>query len=87
MMLVLFGSISQGGTIRDGVPFLAFYVPGILAYGVLTSCFMSLAMSLSFARHTGVLKRVQGSPLPWWAFVTGRVGAASSWPARWPPPS
>jgi ABC-2 type transport system permease protein len=76
MLLVLFGSVNQGGTIRGGLPFLTFYVPGILAYGVLTSCFMSLAMSFAFARDTGVLKRVQGSPLPWWAFVAGRVGAS-----------
>jgi len=76
MLLVMFGTLNQGQTIRDGLPFLTFYVPGILAYGVLTSCFMSLAVSLSFARSTGLLKRVQGTPLPWWVFVVGRIGAS-----------
>lgn len=78
MLLVMFGTINQGQTIatRGDLPFLAFYVPGILAYGLLTSCFMSLAMSLAYARDSGVLKRVQGTPLPWWAFVVGRIGAS-----------
>jgi ABC-2 type transport system permease protein len=78
LLLVMFGTINEGQTLdtRGGLPYVTFYVPGILAYGVLTSCFMSLAMSLSFARSTGQLKRVQGTPLPWWAFIVGRVGAA-----------
>ena len=38
-------------------------MPGILAYGTVTSTFSNLAASLALLRDNGVLKRVRGTPL------------------------
>jgi ABC-2 type transport system permease protein len=46
-------------------------VPGIVAYGVVTTTFSNLAVSLASAREQGLLKRIKSTPLPWWAFFAG----------------
>ena len=79
MMLLLFGSLNQHSTVDNGdgtIPFLTFFVPGIIAYGVVTTTFSNLAISLASAREQGLLKRIKGTPLPWWAFFGGRAGSA-----------
>jgi ABC-2 type transport system permease protein len=79
MMLLLFGSLNQHSTVDNGsgsIPFLTFFVPGIVAYGVVTTTFANLAVSLASAREQGLLKRIKGTPLPWWAFFAGRAGSA-----------
>ncbi|MEA2460860.1 MAG: type transport system permease protein [Actinomycetota bacterium] len=50
-----------------------FYVPAIAAFSVITACYTNVAMSISFSRDQGVLKRKRGTPLPGWAFLGGRV--------------
>lgn len=50
-----------------------FYVPAIAAFSVITACYTNVAMSISFSRDQGVLKRKRGTPLPSWAFLAGRV--------------
>ena len=46
-------------------------MPGILAYGIITSTFSNLAASLALLRDQGVLKRMRGTPLPGGAYLTG----------------
>ena len=50
--------------------------PGILAYGVIATTFVNMAISTAILRDSGVLKRMQGTPLPRWAYVAGRIGSA-----------
>jgi ABC-2 type transport system permease protein len=78
MFLVLLGSLNSGATLdsRGGIPYNTFFVPGMLAYGVVLATFFSLLVGIATAREQGLLKRVQGTPLPAWVFVTGRVGSA-----------
>jgi ABC-2 type transport system permease protein len=59
-----FGQVTRAST---------FYVPSIAAFSVITACFTNIAMSISFSRDEGVLKRKLGTPLPRWAFIAGRV--------------
>ena len=49
-------------------------MPGILAYGVIDH-FVNMAISTAILRDQGVLKRMQGTPLPRWAYVAARVGS------------
>jgi ABC-2 type transport system permease protein len=79
MLLVIFASLDQGARIasRGNIPYDDFFVPGILAYGVITTTFVNLAMGTAVLRDAGVLKRMQGTPLPRWAYVTARVLSAS----------
>jgi ABC-2 type transport system permease protein len=50
-----------------------FFIPAIAALSVITACYTNIAMSVTFARDRGILKRVRGTPLPTWAFLGGRV--------------
>lgn len=77
MFLVIFGSLYKGNTIaaRGGIAYDTFFVPGILAYGVITTTFVNMAISTAVLRDQGVLKRMQGTPLPRWAYVAARVGS------------
>src|SRR5437762_7828472 len=77
MFLVIFASLNQGAHIssRGGIPYDAFFVPGILAYGVIATTFVNMAISTAILRDQGVLKRMQGTPLPPWAYVAARIGS------------
>jgi ABC-2 type transport system permease protein len=79
MFLVIFASIFGKQTIatRRGIGYNDFFVPGILAYGIIATTFVNMAISTSIARDQGILKRMQGTPLPRWAYVGGRIGSAS----------
>jgi ABC-2 type transport system permease protein len=77
MFLLIFASIDKGQHIssRGGIPYDDFFVPGILAYGVISTTFVNMAISTAILRDDGVLKRMQGTPLPRWAYVAARIGS------------
>jgi ABC-2 type transport system permease protein len=79
LLLVIFGSLNKGQRVteRGGIPFATFFVPGVLAYGIITATFSNLAASLALLRDQGVLKRMRGTPMPPWAYLAGRVGAST----------
>src|ERR1700733_3333625 len=79
MFLVIFASLDKGAHIASlgGIPYDDFFVPGILAYGVISTTFISLSMSTAILRDEGVLKRMQGTPLPLWAYVLARIASAA----------
>ena len=70
---VIFGNghidVAPGKTVRVST----FYVPAIAAFSVINACYTNIAISLSFARDSGALKRIHGSPLPVWAFMAARI--------------
>ena len=77
MFLVIFASLDSGQKIasRGNIAFNDFFVPGILAYGIIATTFVNLAIGTAILRDQGVLKRMQGTPLPRWAYVLARVGS------------
>ncbi|HTU98305.1 MAG TPA: ABC transporter permease [Solirubrobacteraceae bacterium] len=79
MFLVIFASLDKGQTIssRGNIAFDDFFVPGILAYGIIATTFVNLAISTAILRDQGILKRMQGTPLPRWAYVLARIGSAT----------
>jgi ABC-2 type transport system permease protein len=80
MFLVIFTSLFGGGTADVGTSQFSvstLYVPGIAAFSVITACYTNIAISVSFSRDTGILKRIHGTPLPGWAYVLARVLHAS----------
>jgi ABC-2 type transport system permease protein len=66
MFLFIFNGFDLG-------PGAQFYVPAIAALSVITATYTNLAISVSFLRDEGVLKRLHGSPLPPAAFLLARV--------------
>jgi ABC-2 type transport system permease protein len=79
MFLVIFASLDSSAHIKSlgGISYDDFLVPGILAYAVITTTFVNLAISTAILRDEGVLKRMQGTPLPRWAYVAARVGSCA----------
>jgi ABC-2 type transport system permease protein len=77
MLLLIFGSLNSGGRIQElgNIPYVTFFLPGILAYGVIITQFVNMAGGLAIQRDNGLLKRMRGTPLPGWAYVGGRVGS------------
>lgn len=70
---VIFGNgiveVARGVTVRTAT----FYVPAIAAFSVVTACYTNIAMSLTVARDNGGLKRIHGSPMPVWAYMSARI--------------
>jgi ABC-2 type transport system permease protein len=77
MFLVIFASLDKGAHIQSlgGIPYDDFFVPGILAYGVIATTYVNMTISTAILRDQGVLKRMQGTPLPRWAYVAARIGS------------
>ena len=50
-----------------------YYVAAQGAFGLISACFTNIALQIVFARDGGVLKRVRGTPLPPWVFLSARV--------------
>jgi ABC-2 type transport system permease protein len=53
-----------------------YYTPSVLGYGVMSACFLSIALNLVRQREFGILKRMRGTPLPSWALIGGVIGNA-----------
>lgn len=77
MFLVIFTTIFGSGKTEVGpgkfVSLSTFYVPAIAAFSVITACYTNIAISLSFSRDSGALKRIRGAPLPVWAYMSARI--------------
>lgn len=77
VFLVVFNAINGSHHLSElgGISYATWFVPGILAYGLIMATFTNLAVSTAIARDTGILKRIRGTALPAWAFVAGRIGS------------
>ena len=77
MFLVIFASLNKNTHLnsRGGIPYNDFFVPGILAYGVITTTYVNMAIGTAILRDEGILKRMKGTPLPRWAYIAARVGS------------
>ncbi len=66
LFLVIFIAINgndrvdiEGGSVR----FAQFYVPSIVAFGLISACYTNLAFVVTHRRESGILKRMRGTPL------------------------
>jgi ABC-2 type transport system permease protein len=78
MFMVIFGALYKGNHTVINHHRIAtdeFFVPGILAYGVIATTYVNMAISTAILRDNGVLKRMQGTPLPPWSYVAARIGS------------
>jgi ABC-2 type transport system permease protein len=80
MFLVIFNLLFGSQTIHIGnqtVKQSTFYVPAIATFSVITACFTNIAISITFTRDGGILKRIRGTPLPPWAYLFAQVAHAT----------
>jgi ABC-2 type transport system permease protein len=76
LFLVIFASVFRNGTVQvpgGRISTSVYYVPGIMALGVIAACFANLVASVTAQRERGVLKRRRATPVPAAAIITGRV--------------
>ncbi len=77
MFLVIFTALLGSGEVEvaPGVVIQqdTYYVAAMAAFSVITATYTNLAMSVSFIRDEGILKRTRGTPLPAWVYLSGRV--------------
>lgn len=73
IFVTIFGS-EKVGPRGETINYSTYYVPSIVGLGVIMATFQNLAISLTTLREYGILKRVRGTPLPTWIFISGRIG-------------
>jgi ABC-2 type transport system permease protein len=80
MFLVVFTSLLGTGKVHIGpltVKASTYYVAAMAAFSVITACYTNIAMSVTFQRDQGILKRTRGTPLPSGIYLAARVLHAS----------
>jgi ABC-2 type transport system permease protein len=76
MFLVIFTALLGNNRLHIGslsVKASTYYVASMGAFAVITASYNNLAIGMSFQRDQGVLKRLHGTPLPRFAFLSARV--------------
>ncbi|NNL47514.1 MAG: ABC transporter permease, partial [Acidimicrobiia bacterium] len=76
MMLLIFATVFGNEPTGLGVTTAQFYAPALAVFGAVSAAYTSLAIGTAIARDQGVLKRVRGTPLPPWAYMTARIGSS-----------
>jgi ABC-2 type transport system permease protein len=76
MFLVIFTALLGNNTVHLGsvtIKSSTYYVAAMAAFAVITSCYMNIGMTMAFQRDAGILKRIDGSPLPRRSFLSSRI--------------
>jgi ABC-2 type transport system permease protein len=79
IFLLIFDAANQNSnvTVTGGkVNFVQFYTPGIAVFAVAISCYQGLIILVASLRDQGILKRVRGTPLPPWVYITALLSSA-----------
>lgn len=76
MFLVIFTALLGHYRVRLGtrtVDTSTYYVASMACFAAITACFNNIAISLTFQRQEGILKRTNGTPLPAASFLGARI--------------
>jgi ABC-2 type transport system permease protein len=78
IMLAIFATVfgQDDATVgpEPGIPFAQYFLPGMVATGVMLSSFQNIALSIAVERDDGGLKRLHGTPLPPASYFLGKTG-------------
>ncbi|MGY1726554.1 ABC transporter permease [Geodermatophilus sp. SYSU D01062] len=72
LLLVVFGAVLDYD-LGDGVTFVQYFVPGVIAAGILGASLQNMAISIATERADGTLKSLYGTPMPRSAYFVGKV--------------
>lgn len=78
LWLVVIGLMAGNDAVDEssGVRVMQFATPMAVVLSLLLTAYPPVAHNLALAREGQILKRVRGTPVPMWAYLLGRVGAA-----------
>src|SRR5674536_214969 len=70
LFLVIFATLNASAHLPDlgGISYNQYYVPGIVAFGLMSACYTHLSTTIA------IRKRLRSTPLPPWAMFAGMVG-------------
>ena len=75
--LLIIGTIAGNQVdAASGAPVMQFVTPAAALMGIMFAAFPPVARSLAEARERRLLKRIEGTPLPVWMYLAGRIGGA-----------
>ena len=74
---VVFGG-DDGAVFADGegssIDFVQYFLPGMVAAGIMLVSFQTLAIQIAIEREDGTLKRLRGTPMPPLSYFLGKIG-------------
>jgi ABC-2 type transport system permease protein len=73
MLLLLFGTIFGDDYENTGVSVGQVYAASMIAYGILTTGFITMGSGLALDREDGTLKRLRGTPITASAYLLGKL--------------
>jgi len=76
MFLVIFTALLGHYTVQIGdktVNTSTYYVASMGCFSAISACFNNIAMTITFQREDGILKRTNGTPLPATSFLGARI--------------
>ncbi|MFC0005531.1 ABC transporter permease [Micromonospora siamensis] len=73
MILLLFGAIFGGDHDQSGVSASQVYSASMIAYGALSTAFVTMGSGLAMDREDGTLKRLRGTPIPAASYLLGKL--------------
>lgn len=77
LLLIVFGAVFiNGDFLPQDSSVRSIFIPGIIAAGVMSTCFQSLAISVTLDRESGLIRRLASSPMPKSAYFIGVVTKA-----------
>jgi ABC-2 type transport system permease protein len=71
-MMVLFGLLWKDET-WDGIPTIAYLLPGIIVMAVMTTCIVSTATGVVEEREKGIFRRLSLTPLKRQTLIGGQI--------------
>jgi ABC-2 type transport system permease protein len=80
VLVVIFSALNSGATVTalgGDVPFAQFYTPSIGVFALGSACYTGVVFGIASARDAGLLKRVRGTPLPMWIYLTSWLTGAA----------
>ncbi|MBM2621987.1 ABC transporter permease [Actinoplanes sp. LDG1-06] len=73
MLLLLFGTIFSDSYDQPGVSAAHVFSASMIAYGILTTAFVTMGAGLALDREDGTLKRLHGTPITATSYVLGKL--------------
>lgn len=72
---VFFGDVASNyGPEQVTIDFATYFLPGMIATGLMLTSFQQIAVDVALERENGTLKRLRATPMPASAFFLGKVG-------------
>ncbi|MFW5878673.1 MAG: ABC transporter permease [Myxococcota bacterium] len=74
-LFVVILPLVTGNQVIEGIPFAWYMTTSMPVFGVALTAYVTLSVSVSWARDQGLLERLRGTPLPAAAFLCGRIAS------------